>query len=391
MKRYISIAVLSSLLVACGGGNELDQKKEEVVKLRDEMLKMKQQVAELESEIKTQDPEYGKKEINAVLVTTIKMEPQHFEHKIEVRGGVESRTNVVVSSEIPGKIIKVAVVEGQVVKKGQLLVELDNEILRNNIAELKTNLELATIVADKQANLWEKNIGTEMQYLEAKNNKESLERKLATTRSQLNQSKIFAPFSGSIDAVDAKTGEMAQPGSPLLRIVNPNDVHINSEVSERFIGKFKKGDQVDVYFPSQDQKVSSVITSVGQVINNENRTFGLEVSLPKLDFPVKPNQVVVLSIRDYQNESSLKVPTELIQKDNKGTFIYQILEKDGNMIAEKLHVEVGITYNNETEILSGLKKGQIIAYEGYRDLAQGVVVEVQAETPSSDVNTVASK
>ncbi|MGL1889494.1 MAG: efflux RND transporter periplasmic adaptor subunit, partial [Reichenbachiella sp.] len=354
-------------------------KKKEVDELKGQVKDIKAQIVDLETEIKDVDPSYGVKSVNAEIITVLEVSPQFFEHKIEVRGGVESRTNVTVGPEIMGKVLKIHVKEGQKVKLGQTLITLDDIIIRNNIAELETSLELATIVAGKQENLWKQNIGTEIQYLEAKNNQKSLERKLATTRSQLRQSKIRAPFSGSIDAVDAKIGEMVSPGQQMLRIVNTEDVHVGSDVSERFIGKFKAGDAVKVYFPSQDKTILSSVSAVGNVINPENRTFEMEVSLPrKLDFPVKPNQVVVLSITDYKNDEAISVPTRLIQKDNKGTFVYEIVEKEGRKVAQKNHVKAGRSYDNQTEVLEGLKIGQVLADKGYRDLAQGVIVDIQA-------------
>ncbi|MCV9385620.1 efflux RND transporter periplasmic adaptor subunit [Reichenbachiella ulvae] len=375
MRTYISIITLAVVLGACDG--ELEKKKAKVEELKTEISELKSEVATLEDEIKKEDPEYGKKAINKVLITALEIKPKYFEHKIDVRGGVESRTNVTVSPQIMGKIESVNVKEGQKVSKGQLLFTLDNDIIRNNIAELRTSLELATVVAEKQENLWKQNIGTEIQYLEAKNNKESLERKLATAQSQLSQSRVKAPFSGSIDKVDAKVGEMAQPGMPMVRIVNPDDIHISADVSERFIGKFKQGDKVDVYFPAQDQRLESTVTSVGQVINDQNRTFNMEVKLPKLDFPAKPNQVVVLSLKDYVNEKAIKVPTKLIQSDKIGQFIYVVEKQGEELVAKKSHIETGLSFNNETEIVSGLSTGQSVALKGYRDLSEGVIVSIE--------------
>ncbi|WP_456458723.1 efflux RND transporter periplasmic adaptor subunit [Reichenbachiella sp.] len=381
MKKLTYIIPLI-LVFAVGCSSDLETKKAEVEELKTQIQDLKGQVVALEEEIRKEDPAYGKVTVNKTLITVLDVAPRYFEHKIEVRGAVESRTNVTVSPQVPGKIESANVIAGQNVKKGQLLFSLDSDIINNNIAELKTALELATIMADKQENLWKQNIGTEVQYLQAKNNRESLERKLATAQSQLSQTRILAPFSGTIDAMDAKVGEMAQPGMPLVRIVNPNDVHISSDVSERFIGKFKKADKVDVYFPSQDKRMVSQVSSVGQVINSQNRTFEMEVYLPTLDFPVKPNQVVVLNLRDYQNEQALVVPTQLIQKDNKGSFVFEIVKEGSNLVAKKVYVETGVTYNNETEIKSGLKANQRLANKGFRELSEGVIVSIKEDKPA---------
>ncbi|SMD32935.1 RND family efflux transporter, MFP subunit [Reichenbachiella faecimaris] len=391
MTKYIYLLAIVILASACGGGeSDLDAKKESLSELKSQSVELQAQIKALEKEIAESDPSFLEATNNSVLVTAITVKPEAFLHKIEIRGGVESRTNVTVSAKVPGEIKTVYVKEGQRVKAGQALMVLDDEVTRNNIAELETALELAIIVAEKQANLWEKNIGTEIQYLQAKNNKESLERKLTTAKSQLRQNRIEAPFSGTIDAVIAKKGEMAQPGMPLLRIVNPDDVHVNADVSERYIGKFKKADPVEIYFPSQDKKLTSIIKSVGQVVNSQNRTFELEIYLPTLDFAVKPNQVVVLNLKDYQNDEAYILPTKLIQKDQMGSYVYEIVKNGDNTVAKKLHVETGLSFNNETEILKGVKKDQKIAFKGYRELSEGAMVKLLIEgATETNANTAA--
>lgn len=391
MTKYIYLLAIAVLASACGGGeSDLDTKKESLSKMKTEAVELQAQIKALEKEITEMDPAFLEATSNSILVTAITAKSETFTHKIEVRGAVESRTNVNVGAKVPGEIKSVLVKEGQNVKAGQTLVVLDDEITRNNVAELETALELATIMAEKQSNLWKQNIGTEIQYLQAKNNKESLDRRLATAKSQLRQNRIEAPFSGSIDAVIAKKGEMAQPGYPLLRIVNPNDVHISSDISERYIGKFKASDPVEVYFPSQDRRLVSIVKSVGQVINSENRTFEIEVYLPKLDFPVKPNQVVVLNLQDYQNEAAFKLPTKLIQKDNKGNFVYELVKDGSDMVAKKLHIQTGLSFNNQTEIISGIKANQKIAFKGYRELSEGAIVKLTQEgAAKTSANTAA--
>ncbi len=381
MTKYIYPLAIVILANGCGGGGSgLSVKKEALSQLKNQAVGLQVRIKALEKEIIGMDSTFLEANNNSVLVTSITLKPGFFEHKIEVRGRVESRTNVNVGTKISGEIKAVLVKEGQNVMAGQALVILDDEITRNNIAELETTLELALIVAEKQANLWKQNIGTEIQYLQTKNSKESLERRLATAKSQLKQNRIDAPFSGSIDAVTAKKGEMAQPGFPLIRIVSQDDVHVKADISERYIGKFKVSDPVGIYFPSQDKRLFSIVKSVGQVINRENRTFELEVYLPKLDFPAKPNQVVVLNLQDYKNKSAFKVPTKLIQKDPKGSYVYELLGNGGDMKAKKLHIETGLSFNNETEILKGAKPNQKIACKGYRELSEGTIVKLVKES-----------
>ncbi len=376
MKNILLLIGLTVIIATgCDDKPEVDKKKEALKNAQSELKALSTQISSLEKEISVLDPDFGKKEIKKTLITAFNAEKKYFEHKVEVRGSVESRKNVTVSPEIAGKIKSILVKEGQKVQKGQTLLTIDASIIRNNIKELKTSMELSKTVYERQANLWKRNIGTEIQYLQSKNNYESLEGKLATLNSQLDQAIIKAPFSGSIDQVMAKEGEIAQPGMPLFRVVNPEDVYIKSDVSERFIGVFKSGDKVDVHFPSQDQTIVSTITSVGQVINSQNRTFEIQVDVPSGFSSIRPNQVVVLQLKDYTNEEAITVPTMVILK---GSYVFSIVKEGSELVAKKAHIETGISYNNATEILTGINPGQKIANKGVRDLAEGVLVSLNS-------------
>ena len=385
MTRYTLFIIALAVLAACQPkeAGTLEEKKKQLQAYRDQITELKTKIDTLESQIMAEDSTYNNGTNNSILITTIGLEEKEFKHKIELRGSVESRKNVFISSEIPGKIESIRVREGQMIKKGMVLMQLDADIIRNRVAELRTAKELADIMYERQEKLWKQNIGTEIQYLEAKNRKESLERQLATANSELSRAIIKAPFDGSVDEIPAKEGEMAQPGTPLIRIVNPNDVYIKADVSERFIGKFKKGDNTDIYFPTQDRNITSTISSVSQVINNENRTFEIEILVPRVDFILKPNQVSVLRLTDYVNPEALTLPTRLIQKDDVGTFVYTIEDVEGDMIARKTHIKTGISYNNETEILGGVDPNVVIVDKGFRELTDGTLVTLAEEKKQS--------
>jgi len=379
MKYNYLIIAITALAVACNAPADknanLETKKKQLEQAQVELAGLKDKIAALEKEIGEADPTFAQQINKAILVTTFVAEKKPFEHKVEVRGSVESRKNILISAQTGGEIQRVHVREGQNVSKGQVLVSLNADIIRNSIAELKTSLELANSVYEKQSRLWEQKIGTELQYLQAKNNKESLERRLNTAYAQLDQAIVKAPFSGTIDQLPAREGEIAAPGLPLVRVVSLEDTYIKADVSERFIGKFKAGDPVEVYFPSQNKKLTTKIASVSQVINAENRTFIVEVQLPRVNFTVKPNQVVVLNLRDYMSEATLAVPTRIIQKDEDGQFIFTVDDRDGRLLAKKIHITTGITSMTETEVLAGLMGNEQIVDEGYRDLTEGVEVE----------------
>jgi RND family efflux transporter MFP subunit len=338
------------------------------------MNELNQKISSLEQEIATMDPSFAQQNRKSTLVTTVPVQTKTFRHFVEVRGSVASRKNVTLSAEVPGRIQAVQVTEGQIVSKGQVLLTLDAETTQNNIKELETSLELATTRFERQANLWEKKIGTEIQYLEAKNQKESLERRLATARSQLAQTVIRAPFGGTIDRVMARVGEMAQPGVPLVRIVSLTDMYVEADLSESLLGKFHEGDSVEVRFPSLNKTVQSTINAIGQVIDPNNRTFTVEIRLPANNELFRPNLLTVIKISDFEAKEAVVVPTNLIQTDNSGDFIYIAKQKEEVMEAEKIHVKRGLTYENETMITSGLQGDEKLIREGFREVAEGVAV-----------------
>ena len=224
---------------------------------------------------------------------------------------------------------------------------------------------------EKQSNLWNQKIGTEVQYLEAKNRKESLENEMSNVKTQISKSQIRAPFDGTIEDVLVKEGEMATLGSPLVRIVNHKDMYIKADMSESYIGQFKKGDKISIHFPSIDRSIESTISSVGQVIDENNRTFSVEAMLPDLDFAVKPNLLAIVKVRDFEMSDAVVIPSKLIQMDNKGDYVFVVDQKNDESLAKKIRIERGITYQNSTMIISGLNGNEMLVNEGFRDVADG--------------------
>ncbi|MEQ8629257.1 efflux RND transporter periplasmic adaptor subunit [Ekhidna sp.] len=379
IKYIITLTIIAALAVACGsasGDQGLAAKKKQLEDLQNQAQELDAQIAQLEQEIKAVDPDFKRNNKSAILVAIEELAKKTFTHEVEIRGSVASKKNVLLSAEAMGKIESINVREGQKVSKGQVLVSLDTDMVRNNIKQTQAQLDLATEVFERQERLWKKNIGTEVRYLEAKANKETLESQLAVLQSQLDMMIVKAPFSGIVDNIPAKVGEVAQPGLPLVRLVNPDDIYISADASESFLGKFSPNQEVEVYFPSQDKRIKSKIKSVGQTIKTDNRTFELEVELPKLDFPAQPNQVVVLRLVDYRNDQALVVPTEVIQGDNGGNYVYVITNKGGDQVATKRQVKLGASHNLKTEVDSGLSAGDKVVVKGHRDLSEGVQVSI---------------
>lgn len=374
--RISTLFVLAALVVAsCGPkeDNELEAKKARVDEARNEIKALHDEIAALEKEIAAIDPEYGKAQDRAALVTTVAAAKSDFSHKIEVRGNVQSRTNVYVSAESMGQLTAVNIVEGQSVRKGQVLATIDSETIEKNIAEVETQLEFATTVYQKRERLWKQNIGTEIDYLQAKNNKESLEKSLETLQTQLEKTKIKAPFSGTIEEVPVSAGQIVQPGTQIAFLVSNENMYIHAEVSEAFVGKFNRGDVVNVSVPALGESFESTITSIGSVINAASRTFTVEVKLPKVDAYLKTNLVTILELTDYHVDEAVVIPSRIIQEDLQGNFVYKV---NGSK-AEKVHIKLGKTYDSHTEVVAGLAGGESIVDKGARTVADGTTISIQ--------------
>jgi len=372
--KNLSIILLTLVILSCEQKDEIEAKKSELTEAKEQLFTLKSNISKLEREL----VELGVVEVNTnlILVSTITINQGPFYHHVDVRGSVKSRNNVLISAETPAAVKDVLVKEGQQVKKGQLLMTQDGEVLKRSIKELESSLELATTMYERQQKLWEQNIGTEVQYLEMKNRKESLELKLATTRSQLNKTRIRAPFNGVVDMINVRVGEMAQPGMPIIRLVSMSKMYIMADVSESFIGKFRKGQKVKVYFPSTDYTIHSTISSIGQVINPNNRTFSIEISIPANGSKFKPNMITVLTLADYVNKKAMVIPTKIIQSDRMGKYVYKLEQGESTPTVKRLDVVPGITYGIETEIKSGLEEGEILILKGGFELTDGAEVKV---------------
>ncbi|MBL7856928.1 MAG: efflux RND transporter periplasmic adaptor subunit [Cyclobacteriaceae bacterium] len=377
--NYKYLLIVFAILIGCSKPvSDVESKKKDLEAAKLEKVSLEAKIASLEKEIHAADPTFLANR-NAVLIAAQPVTKKGFEHFVDMRGSVQSRKNVSLSTQVGGTIQRVYVKEGQRVTKGQALVVLDAEILRSSLSELKTQIELATITFEKQERLWNQKIGSEMQYLQAKNQKESLEKRLAVTQAQLDQLTLKAPFTGTIDMVDALEGEMASPGKPLVRMVNADEMYVNADVSEEFIGKFKAGDPAEIFIPALDKKVRTTISAVGQVINPENRTFVVELSLPA-GLTVKPNQVTIVKLRDYVNAEVYAVPTRIIQRDKSGHFVFAVENKGNVSVARKIYIKAGASYNSVTEILEGLTGSEVVIFEGFREVTEGAEVNIAAKT-----------
>lgn len=353
--------------------DDLSSKKSQLEAFKSESAALKVKIEELEEEISTLDPEFRKNRRKSVLVTTVKPKVGKFEHYVEVTGSVLSKKNVNISAEVSGRVEEIVTREGMSVRKGQVIAIIDAESIERNLDEIKTQLELARTIFEKQERLWNQKIGTEIQYLEAKNRKETLEKNLASIELQKDRTTITAPFNGTVEELTVRVGELVQPGSPVVNFVGEDDLFIEGDISERFVGILNKGDSVSIYFPSIDKNIKTKVTAIGKIINPDNRTFKVEVFLPKVE-NVKPNMISVLNIRDYNVEEAVVVPTYLILKDNQGSYVFVVEEG----VAHKKYVERGLTYEGQTEITKGLDGSETLIDKGFREVGDNFNVKISS-------------
>lgn len=369
--KFLPLIGLALLAFSCEPKDEIAEKRAELEALKTESNDLITSIAELEAELMKLDPEFAKQNQKSILITTSKAKKGEFDHYVEVTGSVLSKKNVMISSETAGRILEVPVLEGMRVNKGAVMARIDAESIERSIDELENTLDLANTLFEKQERLWKQQIGTEVQYLEAKNRKEGLERNLASARTNLEKAIIRAPFSGTVESVEVRLGEMVQPGMGMFQFVGENDLFIEADISESYIGVLSKGDSVDVNFPSINKNIQTKVSSVGAIINPNNRTFKVEVFLPNMSM-VKPNMITVLKILDYQSADAVIVPSYLILSDNRGDYVFTV---EGGKALKK-YIERGKTFDKETEILNGLSGSEILVDKGFREVGDNFNVNI---------------
>lgn len=373
MKKLFKLSiVVASILAIVSCGQELDKKAQ--------LEKMKQQYSELGQKIKQLETELGVPQVaveRSVNVETKSVALSEFNHYIEIQGKVDGENNVAVSPQIPGIVTQLYVKEGTVVKKGQVLAQLDDSVVRQQLNVLNQQLDFATNLYQKQKNLWEKEIGSEVQYLSAKNQKESLEKNLQVMKEQLEMYKIKAPINGTVEEVGVKIGQMSAAGVlPAFRVVNFSSAKVVADVAEAYAPKVKSGSKAVVYFPDFDKEITSTLNFSSKYINPVNRTFMVEIKLGKGEVDYRANMLAVVKIADYTNPSTIVLPVNLVKDSQDGNYVFVIEDVNGKTIAKRRYVKTGQTYNGLAEITEGLKEGDRIINKGQNDLSEGQLVKI---------------
>jgi membrane fusion protein, multidrug efflux system len=363
MKKGIMIAI-SMLMIMASCKKSVDKKAE--------LTDLKKQKAELESKIKVLETELGQNTINKDVerVINVAVSPilaQNFKHFVEIQGIVESENIVQVTPQMGGAITGIYAQEGQIVKKGQLLASIDNQVVRESMAEIKNQWELANTVFQKQKALWDQQIGTEIQFLQAKNNKEALEKRMNTMETQLGMAKVYAPISGTIEIVRQKQGEMGMPGVPMMQIVNLANLKATGKVPDIYLASVRKGQSITIVFPDLKKEIPGRLSNVNALVDPVSRTFGVESKIPNIGNMLKPNQLALIKINDLAKTNSIVIDQNLIQKTELGDIVYVSVDKK----AQSRKVKTGINYNGQIEIIEGLKVGDNLVTSGYQELVDG--------------------
>lgn len=368
--KIFSASVLTSalLIAACGGGPAKDPATE-LAALKDQKAQLEAKISELEKQVA---PTGAEKKVKVVAVSQINTEP--FRHYIDLQGKVDAEESVTATAKMPGALKRVYVRNGDVVRQGQLLAEVDDAVMLKSLAELEGQLKVAEDIYNRQKGLWDQKIGTEVQFIQAKNGKESLERSITTLKEQWGMTKIYAPTSGTVDMVLLKQGQAIAPGMPLCSILNLSKLKIVGEVTEVYAAKVRKGDRVLVMFPDLDKEISTTVTYVSKTINPMTRTFAVECALPG-GGDYRANQIAVMKIIDYQNPNAISIPVNLIQTAEDGDYV-MVADKTGDKagVAKKVNIKQGSNYNGQVEVLSGLKKGDLVISTGFQDVNHGEAI-----------------
>ena len=336
MKKILIVLTAAIFLASCSSTpvNDVETKRQQLQQFKQQVHTLQQKISALETELKATEVD------EVIKIKVAEIQNQLFEHYIEVNGKVEAELDVNVSPESAGVIKEVFVTEGQMVTKGEVMAKLSTDILERSIEEMKIQLDLATINFDRQKNLWEQNIGSEMQFLQAKNNKESLEKRIEGLNAQIDMSEVKSPVSGVVDVVFQKKGHIGNPQVPFAKVINISKIKIYADVSESYITKIKKGDKVNVSFPALNREIETSIVQIGNTIDANNRTFRVRIDMNNPDKMIKPNLVSIIKLRDYINKEAIVVPSLYIKDDFKGDYTY-LVEKQGGKNVSKTGANSG--------------------------------------------------
>ncbi|HEX3168105.1 MAG TPA: efflux RND transporter periplasmic adaptor subunit [Chitinophagaceae bacterium] len=382
----ILITVTAMIITSCSGGakeekGDLNDKKVKLEKLKADKAKLDIDITKLEEEITKLDP--SSKNDKAKLVSDAPVTQQDFTHYIELQGRVDATDVVIVTPRgMPSQVTEIHVKRGDMVKKGQLLLKLDDAIILQQLAGLNTQLEYAKNMYNRTKNLWDQGIGTEVQLITAKNSVDNLEKQIATVKENWKTTFVYAPISGTADVVNVKEGEIfngASATGPQIQLVNTNSMKVVTEVPENYQERVKKGSQLKISIPDAGiQNIDAVISVTGASIASTTRAFFTEAKIQS--YPgLRLNQVALVHIKDYSVPNAIIIPVNLVQSDEGGKYVYVIVKEGEEMKARKKTVNVGEVYSGMIEVKAGLTASDRIITEGYQSVYDGQTVTTVAK------------
>lgn len=385
MKKIITVCLVL-ILSSCGSGDQSNIEtvlaSKDLKKIREKRLSLENEYNALSDQIKQLDQAIHELDttVNIPLVTTLTAKTEVFNHFVEFQGSVKTKENIIIYPEMPGILIDIYVKKGQKVNKGQLLASIDDGGLEQQVSQLEIQANLAQTTFERQKRLWDQKIGSEMAYLQAKSNYEAQNKAVKQLKIQLDKTRIKAPFSGVIDDIMTDEGSVVSPGqSPIIRIVNLNNMYIEADVPETYVKDITKNKTVEVEFPVLNKTMDATISQAGNFINPANRTFKVEVSVPNKDENIKPNMTAKIRINDYKNNTAILIPQGIISENARGQqYVFIVTNKTENneVQTEKAIITTGKMQGDLIEVLSGIEDGAEIIEEGARSIREGQIVKI---------------
>ncbi len=377
MKNFLSLSLITFIIFSCSPGSSLEKKKAQLAEYQAEHDALKIKIADLEKEIARLDTSAEIRKPKLVTLTPV--QSGVFNHYIDVQGTVDSEENIAVQPGMPGQVTKVNVHEGDMVKAGQILAEVDNRVIRESISQLQTNVDFAKTAFEKQQRLWNQKIGTEIQYLQSKTQFESLQKNMVTLQAQLDMSRIKSPINGMVDAVNIKVGEYAAPGMfGAFRVVNFGKMKVIAKVADSYIGKVKLGNPVRIYLADINDTIQGKISFISKVVNPMTRTFDIEIGLGATSTEVRPNMMASLKINDENIANAMSILSNLVQKDASGSMYVMISEGiAAKMKARKKLVKTGISSGDRIIVLEGLSGNEQLIEAGYQEVVDGQLISLK--------------
>lgn len=369
---YISFVFVFTVLVlmsSCNKGGEVN-KEAQLQAYKNELRSLEEKIDLLQASIQ------GSRPVTSVYVEASRLEPQVFEDFVEVSGSVAADKNILISPEIAGKIMTIAVQEGDRVKKGQVLARLNSEAQERALEQVKINLNLARTIYERQSKLWKQQIGSEIDYLQAQTNMEALEQQRNNLQAQVALAVLRAPIDGVIDELIQKQGEMGSPQLPFARLLNLDQVYVEADMSELYLPKMNDKDEVSLTFPVLGKNIQAFVFRKSAMIDPKSRTFRVRINLDNKDGDLKPNMLAVLKLKTFSKQDALVVPSILIRNDIEGSFLYVVAERNGKSFAEKRYVEISLNTNNHSLVEKGLQPGDRIISKGYAQVVDGSLLSI---------------